>query len=422
MKILVVGSGAREHAICWKLIKSSKADKIYCAPGNAGISQIAECVDIEVDNLSEIVEFAVLKEIDLAVIGPEGPLVAGLADMLDEKGIKVFGPFKKGAKLEGSKLYSKEFMQKYGIPTAKYESYTNSTKAIEGLDHFNLPVVVKADGLAAGKGVLICNTKSEAKEAIENIINKKQFGNAGDTIVIEEFLDGTEASLLCFVDGKSIIPMESARDYKKAYDNDLGLNTGGMGCFSPNTIYTEELKNYINENILKTTLNGFKKENIDFKGVLFIGLMIKDGRAKVLEYNTRFGDPETEVVLPRLKSDLVDIMLKCIDGKLDEKDLQWENDMCVTVVLASGGYPDSYEKNKEIKGLNDIDEDIVVFHGGTKKRGGKTLTNGGRVLAVTAMGETLEQAREKIYKNIPRINFEKMEFRTDIAGNSQINT
>ncbi len=415
MNILVVGSGAREHAICCKLQESVRVDKIYCAPGNAGISHIAECVDIEVDNLNEIVEFAVLKNIDLTVIGPEGPLVDGLADMLIEKNIKVFGPCKNGARLEGSKLYSKEFMKKYGIPTAKYESYTDSYKAIEGLRCFNLPVVIKADGLAAGKGVLICATKNEAIEAIENIINKKQFGKAGNIIVIEEFLNGTEASLLCFVDGKTIIPMESARDYKKAYDNDLGLNTGGMGCFSPNTIYTEELKHYINENILKTTLNGLQKENIDFKGVLFIGLMIKDKKARVLEYNTRFGDPETEVVLPRLKSDLVDIMLKCIEGNLKQEDLQWKKDMCVTVILASGGYPENYEKHKEIIGLNDLDENIMVFHGGTKLKDGKVLTDGGRVLAVTAMGETLEQARNKIYKNIPKIYFEKMEYRKDIG-------
>ncbi|MGD9568906.1 MAG: phosphoribosylamine--glycine ligase [Sedimentibacter sp.] len=415
MNILVVGSGAREHAICWKIKQSNKKDKIYCAPGNAGISQIAECVDIKVDELKKIVDFAASNNIDLTIIGPEGPLVDGLADMLYEKNIKVFGPCKKGARLEGSKLYSKEFMKKYAVPTAKYEAYSDSEKAIEGLKYFNLPVVVKADGLAAGKGVLICETVADAKEAIENIMVKKQFGNAGNTVVIEEFLDGTEASLLCFVDGKSIIPMESARDYKKAYDNDLGLNTGGMGCFSPNTIYTHELNDYINENVLKTTLNGFKKENIDFKGVLFIGLMIKNNQAKVLEYNTRFGDPETEVVLPRLKSDLVDIMLKCIDGNLTNEDLEWKEEKCVTVVLASGGYPEYYEKNKEIIGLENVDEDLMVFHGGTKLKDNKIVTDGGRVLAVTALSDTLEHSREKIYKNILKIHFEKMEYRTDIA-------
>ena len=264
MKILVVGSGAREHAICWKLKESSKVSKIYCAPGNAGISQVAQCVNIRADSLNELVDFSVLNDVNLAVIGPEGPLVSGLADMLMEKNIKVFGPCKKGARLEGSKSYSKDFMKKYNIPSAKYESYTDSKAALESLEKFNTPIVVKADGLAAGKGVLICQTKKEAQEAINSIMNDKQFGDAGNAIVVEEFLHGTEASLLCFVDGKSIIPMESARDYKKAYDGDMGLNTGGMGCFSPNTIYTDELKKYIDENILETTLSGLKGENIDF--------------------------------------------------------------------------------------------------------------------------------------------------------------
>lgn len=416
MKILVVGSGAREHAVCWKLRQSSRIEKIYCAPGNGGISQIAECVDISADSLKELVEFAESSSVDLVVIGPEGPLVGGLADMLSEKNIKVFGPCKKGAKLEGSKTYSKHFMERYNVPTARYETYTNSEAALEGLDKFHIPIVVKADGLAAGKGVLICQTKKEAEKAINSIMNEKQFGDAGNTIVIEEFLEGTEASLLCFVDGKSIVPMESARDYKKAYDGDLGLNTGGMGCFSPNTIYTDELKKYISENILKTTLSGLINEGMYFKGVLFIGLMINNNEAKVLEYNTRFGDPETEVVLPRLKSDLADVMLKCIGGNLTEEDLHWYDEKCATVVLASGGYPEGYEKGREITGLNDVDGDIVIFHGGTIIKDGKILTDGGRVLAVTATGKTLNEAREKIYRNIPRIHFDKMQFRTDIAG------
>lgn len=416
MNILVIGSGAREHAICWKLKQSSKAGKIYCTPGNAGISQIARCVNIKADDLSELTDFAVSNSIDLAVIGPEGPLVGGLADMLAEKGIKVFGPCKKGARLEGSKSYSKDFMKKYNIPTARYEAYTDSEKAKEGLKYFSAPIVVKADGLAAGKGVLICRTREEAEEAINGIMNEKQFGDAGNAVVIEEFLEGTEASLLCFADGSSIIPMESARDYKKAYDNDRGLNTGGMGSFSPNTIYTDELKGYIDEHIIKPTKEGLKAEGIDFRGVLYFGLMVRDGRAKVLEYNTRFGDPETEVVLPRLKSDLIGIMLKCIDGKLRPEDLQWEDEKCVTVVLASGGYPESYEKGKEITGLGDVDDDIVIFHGGTKIQGSRIVTDGGRVLAVTSKGKTIEEAREKIYRNIPKIHFDNMEFRTDIAG------
>ncbi|HOG62219.1 MAG TPA: phosphoribosylamine--glycine ligase [Sedimentibacter sp.] len=415
MKILVVGSGAREHTICWKLKQSSKLSKLYCAPGNAGISKIAECVDIKADELEKLVEYSVKNSIDLVVVGPEVPLVAGLVDMLNEKGIKAFGPVKAGAKFEGSKSYSKDFMKKYSIPSANYEIYTDSEKAISELNKFNTPIVVKADGLAAGKGVLICETHEEAKEAIKSIMVKKLFGEAGNSVVIEEFLKGTEASLLCFVDGKNMIPMESARDYKKAYDQDKGLNTGGMGCFSPNTIFTEELNKYIKENILDRTLNGFLNENIEFKGVLFIGLMIENNQAKVLEYNARFGDPETEVVLPRLKSDLIDIMLKCIEGNLTEDDLQWEDNKCVTVILASGGYPESYEKGKEITGINEVDDDIIIFHGGTKLSGNKTVTDGGRVLAVTAMGKSLEEARKKVYKNIPKINFEKMEYRTDIA-------
>lgn len=415
MKILVVGSGAREHTICWKIALSKKVDKIYCAPGNAGIAQIAECIDIKAEDIEKIADFAEQEKIDITVIGPEAPLVEGLADLLKEKGLKAFGPVKKGAVLEGSKAYSKDFMKKYKIPTAKYETYTNTDEALEGLKDFEIPVVVKADGLAAGKGVLICETLKEAQDAVRSIMEDKQFGDAGNSIVIEEFLDGIEASLLCFVNGKEIIPMESARDYKKAFDNDQGLNTGGMGCFSPNPIYTEQLKEYIKINILDTTLEGFKGENIDFRGVLFIGLMIKNNEAKVLEYNVRFGDPETEVVLPRLKSDLVEVIEKTIDGTLSNKDLIWQEEKSVTVILASGGYPVKYEKGKVITGLDEVDEDIIVFHGGTKLDKDNILTNGGRVLAVTALGKTIEEARNKVYENVGKINFEKKQFRTDIA-------
>ncbi|WP_312700523.1 phosphoribosylamine--glycine ligase [Sedimentibacter sp.] len=415
MKILVIGNGAREHAICHKLKESKLVEKIYCAPGNGGISQIADCVDIIVDDLDKITKFSVSNKIDLVVIGPELPLVLGLTDMLREKGIKVFGPDKKGARLEGSKSYSKEFMKKYGVPTAKYEVYTSSQDAKENLGKFNVPVVVKADGLAAGKGVLICNTVEEAQSAIDSIMTEKKFGEAGDTVVIEEFLEGIESSLLCFADGSTLIPMESAKDYKKAFDGDEGPNTGGMGCFSPNPSYTEELKDYINKNILETTLKGLGDEGIDFRGVLFIGLMIKDGEAKVLEYNTRFGDPETEVVLPRLESDLAEIMLKCIEGRLKEEDLKWTHKKCVTVVIASGGYPEAYEKGKEITGLDMLDEDITVFHGGTKTAGGKILTDGGRVLAVTAVDEDMDMARKRVYRNIERIKFKGMQYRKDIG-------
>ena len=415
MNILVVGGGAREHTICWKLKQSKKVSKIYCAPGNAGISQIAQCVNIKAEDIKGITEFAVEEKIDMVVVGPEGPLVAGLVDVLKENGIKTFGPNKKGARLEGSKSYSKDFMKKYNIPTAKYETYVKPQDALHGLKNFNVPIVVKADGLAAGKGVLICQTVKEAEDAINSIMNDKQFGDAGSTVVIEEFLSGTETSLLCFVNGKDIIPMESARDYKKAYDNDMGLNTGGMGCFSPNPIYTDSLRSFIKENIIDTTLKGFIGEDIDFRGILFIGLMITGNEAKVLEYNTRFGDPETEVVLPRLKSDLCEVMEKTIDGTLTSNDLKWSDEESTTVILASGGYPENYEKGKEITGLDLVDDDVIVFHGGTKLSNGKVLTDGGRVLAVTALGETIEDAREKVYRNIPKIKFEKMEYRKDIA-------
>lgn len=415
MNILVVGGGAREHTICWKLKQSKKVSKIYCAPGNAGISQIAQCVNIKAEDIKGITEFAVKEKIDMVVVGPEGPLVAGLVDVLKDNGIKTFGPNKNGARLEGSKSYSKDFMKKYNIPTAKYETYVKPQEALNGLKKFNVPIVVKADGLAAGKGVLICQTVKEAEDAINSIMKEKQFGDAGSTVVIEEFLNGTETSLLCFVNGKDIIPMESARDYKKAYDNDMGLNTGGMGCFSPNPIYTESLKSFIKKNILDTTLNGFIGEEIDFRGILFIGLMITGDVAKVLEYNTRFGDPETEVVLPRLKSDLCEVMEKTIEGTLTSDDLQWSDEESTTVILASGGYPESYEKGKEITGLDLVDDDVIVFHGGTKLSDGKILTDGGRVLAVTALGKTIEEAREKVYKNIPKIKFVNMEYRKDIA-------
>lgn len=415
MKVLVVGSGAREHAICYKLKQSKALTKLYCAPGNAGISGVAECIDIKAEDIEKLTEFSTNNCLDLVVIGPEVPLVEGIVDMLEEKGIKAFGPKKCGAIFEGSKSYSKDFMEKYNIPTAKYKTYTDCANALEGVKEFNLPVVIKADGLAAGKGVLICNTLKEAQDGIISILKDKQFGKAGNSLVIEEFLDGTEASLLCFVNGKEIIPMESARDYKRAYDNDLGLNTGGMGCFSPNSIYTDELKVFIKENIIDTTLNGFLCENIDFRGVLFIGLMIKDNKAKVLEYNTRFGDPETEVVLPRLDADLLDIMLKTADGTLKESDLVWSDKKSVTVVLASGGYPENYEKGKEIFGLENVDDDIMVFHAGTKFSDGRIVTNGGRVLAVTCLADTINKAREKVYENIKKISFDKMEYRTDIA-------
>ncbi|MDP3386992.1 MAG: phosphoribosylamine--glycine ligase [Eubacteriales bacterium] len=415
MRVLVVGNGGREHAICWKINQSILVEKLFCIPGNAGIQEIAECVDFSIDDIQAITGFAKDNAIDLTIIGPEIPLVLGLADSLKKEGLKVFGPDKEAAKFEGSKAYSKDFMVKYNIPTAQYGVFTNTDNAIHALGRFDIPIVVKADGLAAGKGVLICESKVEAEEAIIEIMQKRQFGSAGDQIVIEEFLTGTEASLLCFVDGNNIIPMESARDYKKAYDGDKGLNTGGMGCFSPNPIYTDRLKAYIDNHIISNIRTGLKEENIDFRGVLFIGLMIENDQAKVLEFNVRFGDPETQVILPRLESDLVEIMMKVVEGKLQESDLVWSVKEAVAVVIASGGYPNNYEKGKIINGLDKIDDDIMLFHAGTILKDGKVVTNGGRVMAVACIEENVEKARNKIYNNIGNIIFDNMQYRTDIA-------
>jgi phosphoribosylamine--glycine ligase len=415
MNVMVVGSGGREHVICWKLSQSKKVNKIYCIPGNAGIEDSAECVDIKVDDFDKIIEFSQKNHIDLAVIGPEAPLVEGLADILIEKDIKVFGPVKKGAKLEGSKIYSKEFMERYDIPTAKYKKFKDPLKAKKSLKEFKPPYVLKADGLAAGKGVLICSTELEGKQAVEKLMEDKKFGDAGKNIIIEEFLDGIEGSLLCLVSKNKLIPMESARDYKKAKDNDLGLNTGGMGCFSPNPLFTEELKKHIKKNITDKIEIGLKEEGIVFTGILFIGLMIKDNQAKVLEFNVRFGDPEAQVVLPRLDGDLSDILLKTISGEISLVDLKWRDEKAVAVILTSGGYPEKYEKGLEIKGLDTVDKDVTVFHSGTKKIDGKYYTDGGRVLAVIALAENLEKAREKVYNNIIGIKFDNMQYRKDIA-------
>lgn len=415
MTVFVIGNGAREHAIIWKIAQNKQVKKIYCASGNAGIAQIAECVNISADNIEELTKFAQQKNIDLVVVGPEVPLVAGIVDKFENIGIRVFGPNKKASQFEGSKVFSKDFMNKYQIPTARYANFTTVEDSIKGLTNFSYPLVIKADGLAAGKGVIICENKEHAETTLQEMMINKKFGQAGEKIVIEEYLEGIEASLLCFVTGKSIVPMESARDYKKAYDNDKGLNTGGMGSFSPNTIYTPEIEAEIKTTILDRTINGFIDEDIDFRGVLFIGLMITKEGVKVLEYNVRFGDPETQVVLPRLESDLVEIFNKTIDGTLTAEDLKWSNEKCCTVVAASGGYPAGYQKGKTIAGLNNVDKDIIVFHAGTMFSGGQIITNGGRVLNVTAKASTLEEAREKVYQNITKINFDGMFFRKDIA-------
>ena len=416
MKVLIIGSGGREHALVHKLSKSKRVSKIYCAPGNGGTASIVENINISPKDIELLLNFALNNEIDLTIVGPEDPLVNGIADVFIENGLRIFGPKKEGAILEGSKIVSKEFMEKYQIPTGKYKVYDNSEKAIEGLDEFTYPLVIKADGLCQGKGVVICQNREEAVSAIEDMIDCKVFGNAGDTIILEEFLTGTELSLLCFVSEGIIIPMESARDYKKIYDGDKGPNTGGVGCFSPNPIITNELNLKIEREILEKIKRGLDEEEIDYRGVLFIGLMLTEDGPKVLEFNVRFGDPETEVILPRLEGDLVDIIQKTIDGNLREEDLIWSEKKCVTVVATSKGYPIEYKKGFKISGTEDLDEDVILFHNGTKIVDGELVTNGGRVLSITCLGDTLEEAREKAYKNIKKIDFEGICYRSDIAN------
>jgi phosphoribosylamine--glycine ligase len=419
MKVLVIGSGGREHALCWKIAQSKLVSKIYCAPGNGGTGEIAENVNIKANEIDKLLDFALNNKIDLTIVGPEDPLVLGIVDKFEENGLKIFGPNKKCSKLEGSKDFAKGFMEKYDISTAKYRTFTEYEEAINGLNEFEFPLVIKADGLCLGKGVVICNTKEEAKKTLKEILKDKIFGNEGNKVVIEEFLDGIEASLLCFVTNGEIIPLESAKDYKKIYDGDLGLNTGGVGCYSPSPLFTEHLKENIKSDVLKKISYGLEKENLDFKGILFIGFMITNGEPKVLEFNVRFGDPETEVIIPRLKSDIVDLFLKVIDGTLGERDLYWDEKSCLTVVLTSKGYPVAYEKGYEISGLNNLGESIIVFHNGTKYNDDKLITNGGRVLSITSLGENLASARENIYKNINKVKFDGICYRNDIGAMRQ---
>ncbi|AOT69881.1 phosphoribosylamine--glycine ligase [Geosporobacter ferrireducens] len=419
MKVLVIGSGGREHALVWKLKKSPKVDNIYCAPGNAGIGTLAELVDIPAEAAEALCAFAKEKQIDLTIVGPEGPLVMGIVDRFEKEGLKVFGPNWQCAQLEGSKAFAKDFMKRHQIPTARYEEYTDLEAAKNAVGIYGYPMVIKADGLAAGKGVVIAQDEKEALEALEQMMAEKKFGAAGDKIVIEEFLEGIETSILCFVDGKTIVPMVSAQDYKRIFDGDQGPNTGGMGTYSPSHIYDEKLERTVAETILTPIIDGFKKDRLDFKGVLFIGLMITQEGPRVLEFNTRFGDPETQVILTRLESDLVEIIESILEGKLAEQKIQWSQQGTVCVVLAAGGYPESYEKGKPIRGLGAIDPDAVVFHAGTKQLGQEVVTHGGRVLGVTAWGDTVEAARKKAYENIEKITFEKMQYRKDIGKSIQ---
>ena len=417
MKILIVGSGGREHAIAWKAAQSPKVEKIYCAPGNAGIAEYAECVDIGAMEFDRLAAFARENEIDLTVVGMDDPLVGGIVDVFEAQGLRVFGPRKNAAILEGSKAFSKNLMKKYGIPTAAYENFDDPKKALEYLEHAKMPIVLKADGLALGKGVLICNTLEEAKEGVRSIMMDKKFGDAGNQMVIEEFMTGREVSVLSFVDGKTIRIMTSAQDHKRALDGDQGLNTGGMGTFSPSPFYTKEVDEFCKEHIYQKTVDAMAAEGREFKGVIFFGLMLTQEGPKVLEYNARFGDPEAQVVLPRMKNDIVDVFEACVDGTLDQIDLQFEDNAAVCVVLASGGYPVSYEKGFPIEGLESLkDKDgVYVFHAGTKKENGKFVTNGGRVLGVTATGPDLKAARANAYEAVKQVTFEKAYCRSDIG-------
>lgn len=417
MKVLIVGSGGREHAIAASVAKSNQVEKIYCAPGNAGIGQIAECVDITAMEFDKLADFAEKNQIDLTIIGMDDPLVGGVVDVFEARGLRVFGPRKNAAIIEGSKAFSKDLMKKYNIPTAAYENFTNPDEALAYLETAKMPIVLKADGLALGKGVLICNNLEEAKAGVKTLMLDKQFGDAGNEIVIEEFMTGREVSVLCYCDGTHIKPMTSAQDHKRAKDGDKGLNTGGMGTFSPSPFYTDEVQKFCEEKVYQPTMDAMKKEGRDFVGILFVGLMLTEDGPKVLEYNARFGDPEAQVVLPRMKNDIIDVMNACIDGKLDEIDLQFEDNAAVCVVLASDGYPEHYEKGKVITGLENFDgkDGYYVFHAGTKLTDEGIVTNGGRVLGVTAKGKDLKEARKNAYEATNWIDFSNKYMRHDIG-------
>ena len=417
MKVLVIGGGGREHAICWKLSKSPKVDELYCAPGNAGIAEVAKCVDIGVMDFEKMADFAKKEAFDLIVVGPDDPLAGGIVDVLEEKGLRVFGPRKNAAILEGSKAFSKDLMKKYGIPTAAYETFDTPEAALKYLETAPVPIVLKADGLALGKGVLICNTREEAKEGVKTLMLDKQFGHAGDRIVVEQFMTGREVSVLSFVDGKTIKIMTSAQDHKRAKDGDQGLNTGGMGTFSPSPFYTPEVDEFCKKHIYQATVDAMKAEGREFKGIIFFGLMLTADGPKVLEYNARFGDPETQVVLPRMKNDIVDVFEACVDGTLDQIDLQFEDNAAVCVVLASDGYPVKYDKGLPISGLDEFGkhEGYYCFHAGTKFDGDQIVTNGGRVLGVTAKGKDLKEARANAYTATEWVKFDNKYMRHDIG-------
>jgi len=420
MKVLVIGGGGREHAIVWKLAQSKVVDKIYCVPGNAGISELAECIEIESKDLSALVDFVKYEWIDLTVVGPEDPLAEGIVDLFQKEGRRIIGPTRAGAQIESSKVFAKEFMKRHKIPTAEYKVFTSYTHAEEYIRLKGTPIVIKADGLAAGKGVFVCQNYDEAVLALKLIMKEKVFGSAGDRVVIEECLKGQEASYLVFTDGKSIVPMVTSKDHKRLLDNDEGPNTGGMGTFSPNPVITPQLEKEILETVIKPTIKGLKSEGIIYRGILYAGLMIVNGKPYVLEFNCRFGDPETQVILPRLETDIIDIFMGIAEQRLAKVDVKWSDKASLCVILASQGYPGKYKKGLPITGLEMVKglKDVVVFHAGTKfNEEGTIVTNGGRVLGVTALGKDLKEARQKAYSAVGLINFEGMQYRKDIGLN-----
>lgn len=418
MKVLVIGSGGREHTLIWKVNQSPKVSQIYCAPGNAGISRLAKCIDINADNIEELVDFAKKEKIDLTVVGPELPLSKGIVNEFNRWGLKIFGPSQEAAEIESSKVFSKYLMKKYNIPTANYEVFQNSEEALDYIKQQTFPLVIKADGLAAGKGVFIVKNLDQAGDALDILMEEKKFGEAGRQIVVEEFLEGEEVSILAFCDGKAVVPMISSQDHKKIFDNDQGPNTGGMGAYSPVPFYTTEIKEKVCREILKPTVKGLQNEGREYKGVLYAGLILTKNGPKVLEFNARFGDPETQVVLPGLKTDLVDILNAVIEETLHKINIEWEDNAAVCVVVASGGYPGKYQKGKPISGLERLKKmkNIIAFHAGTKFQDEEIVTSGGRVLGITTWDDTISKAKEKAYEGVEKIYFEDMYYRKDIAS------
>ena len=418
MKVLVIGSGGREHTLVWKITQSPKVSKVYCAPGNAGISQLAQCIDIAADRIRELADFAQKIKIDLTVVGPEQSLSKGIVDEFTERGLKIFGPTKAAAEIESSKVFSKYMMKKYNIPTADYCTFTDNKEALTYIKKRQFPLVLKADGLAAGKGVFIVHDIEEARSSLDSLMNEKIFGDAGRQVIVEDYLEGEEVSVLAFSDGENVIPMVSSQDHKRIYDNDLGPNTGGMGAYSPVPFYDENSKNKVLEDILKPIIEGLKKEGREYKGVIYAGLVFTKNGIKVLEFNARFGDPETQVLLPRLETDIIDIFMAVLEGELPKIEIKWKNKSTVCVIAASGGYPEKYQKGKIISGLEKLEnkDDLFAFHAGTKYLEEKIVTSGGRVLGITAWAENINEAKKKAYEGMEKIYFEDMHYRKDIAA------